>query len=84
MNTLVKTIPIIEFEKETAFPKTSKYSIGELLPLKDAMHDVSILLELENISPRISKSYFDDSNIGFDIFIFFYSAWKSPILSLNS
>ena len=71
MNTLVKTIPIIEFEKETTFPKTSNYSIGELLPLKDAMHDVSIMIEIENISLRISKY---DSNIGFAIYIFFYSA----------
>ena len=53
MNTLVKTIPIIEFEKETTFPKTSNYSIGELLPLKDAMHDVSIMIEIESISLRI-------------------------------
>ena len=53
MNTLAKTIPIIEFEKETTFPKTSNYSIGELLPLKDAMHDVSIMIEIESISLRI-------------------------------
>ena len=37
---LAKTIPIIEFEKETIFPKTSKYTFAELLPLKDATHDV--------------------------------------------
>ena len=43
---LAKTIPIIEFEKKNTFPKTSNYSIGELLPLKDATHEVSIPLEM--------------------------------------
>ena len=55
MNTLVKTIPIIEFEKETTFPKTSNYTIGELLPLKDAMHDVSIMIEIDNKLSRSKK-----------------------------
>ena len=39
---LAKTIPIIEFENDTTFPKTRNYSIGELLPLEDATHKVSI------------------------------------------